>query len=35
MTNPDSNGERFIASTDGQISMVEIVALLKNKKPKL
>jgi nucleoside-diphosphate-sugar epimerase len=33
MTNPNANGERFIASADGQISMLEIAALLKNKKP--
>jgi nucleoside-diphosphate-sugar epimerase len=33
MTNPNANGERFIASTDGQISMPEIAALLRNKKP--
>jgi Nucleoside-diphosphate-sugar epimerases len=33
MTNPDANGQRFIASADGQISMLEIAALLKNKKP--
>lgn len=33
MTNPDANGQRFIASADGQISMPEIAALLKNKNP--
>ena len=33
MTNPNANGQRFIASADGQISMLEIAALLKNKKP--
>ncbi|WP_443660963.1 SDR family oxidoreductase [Clostridium algidicarnis] len=33
MTNPNANGKRFIASADGQISMPEIAALLKNKKP--
>jgi nucleoside-diphosphate-sugar epimerase len=33
MTNPNANGERFIASADGQISLPEIAALLKNKKP--
>lgn len=33
MTNPNANGQRFIASADGQISMPEIAALLKNKKP--
>jgi nucleoside-diphosphate-sugar epimerase len=32
MTNPNANCERFIASADGQISMFEIAALLKNKK---
>lgn len=32
MTNPNANGERFIASADGQISMPEIASLLKNKK---
>lgn len=33
MTNPNANGQRFIASADGQISMPEIAALLKNRKP--
>lgn len=33
MTNPNANGQRFIASADGQISMPEIAALLKNKQP--
>ena len=33
MTNPDANGQRFIASADGQISLLEIAALLKNRKP--
>ncbi|WP_378954287.1 SDR family oxidoreductase [Pelosinus sp. sgz500959] len=33
MTNPNANGQRFIASADGQISMPEIAALLKNKTP--
>ena len=33
MTSPAANGERFIASADGQISMLEIAALLKDKKP--
>jgi nucleoside-diphosphate-sugar epimerase len=32
MTNPDANGQRFIASADGQISLPEIAVLLKNKK---
>lgn len=35
MTNPNANGERFIASADGQISMPEIAALLKNKYPSI
>jgi nucleoside-diphosphate-sugar epimerase len=29
MTNPGANGQRFIASADGQISMLEITALIK------
>lgn len=33
MINPKANGQRFIASADGQISMPEIAALIKNKKP--
>ena len=33
MTNPNANGQRFIASADGQISMPEIAALLRNKYP--
>jgi nucleoside-diphosphate-sugar epimerase len=33
MTNPNANGQRFIASADGQISMSEIAEVLKNKKP--
>ena len=33
MTNPNANGQRFIASADGQISLSEIAALLKNKNP--
>ena len=33
MTNPHANGQRFLASEDGQISMPEIAALLRNKKP--
>lgn len=32
MTNPNANGERFIASADGEISLPEIAALLRNKK---
>jgi nucleoside-diphosphate-sugar epimerase len=35
MTNPEANGERFIATSDGQISLPEIAALLKNKRPKV
>lgn len=33
MTNPAANGQRFIASADGQISAREIATLLKNKAP--
>lgn len=33
MTNPNANGQRFIASADGKISMPEIAILLKNKMP--
>lgn len=33
MTNPNANGQRFIASADGKISMPEIAALLRNKYP--
>lgn len=33
MTNPKANGERFIASADGQVSLYDIATLLKNKKP--
>ncbi|GFP76344.1 SDR family oxidoreductase [Clostridium fungisolvens] len=33
MANPKAKGQRFIASADGKISMVEIIALLKNKRP--
>lgn len=33
MTNPDANGQRFIASADGKISMPEIASFLKNKMP--
>lgn len=35
MTNPNANGQRFIASADGQISMPEIAALLRNKIPEV
>ncbi|MGC7873271.1 SDR family oxidoreductase [Desulfosporosinus sp. SYSU MS00001] len=35
MTNPNANGQRFIASADGQISLPEIAALLKNKYPSI
>lgn len=33
MTNPNANGQRFIAAADGQISMPEIAKWLKNKRP--
>lgn len=33
MTNPNANGQRFIASADGQISMPEIAALLRARRP--
>jgi nucleoside-diphosphate-sugar epimerase len=33
MANPHANGQRFIASADGQISFPEIAALLKSKEP--
>lgn len=33
MTNPDAKGQRFIASGDGQISLPEIAALIKNNRP--
>ncbi|QHW00081.1 SDR family oxidoreductase [Spirosoma endbachense] len=33
MIHPDANGQRFIASADGQISMPEIASLLKSKRP--
>jgi nucleoside-diphosphate-sugar epimerase len=33
MTNPKANAQRFIASYDGQISLPEIAALLRDKKP--
>ncbi len=33
MTSPSANGQRFIASADGHISMPEIRALLRNKYP--
>lgn len=32
MTNPEANGQRFIAAADGQISLSEIAALLKKQK---
>jgi len=35
MTNPDANGQRFIASANGEISMPEIAILLKNKMPRV
>ena len=33
MTNPNANGQRFIATADGEISLPEIAILLKNKVP--
>jgi nucleoside-diphosphate-sugar epimerase len=33
MTNPNANGQRFIASADGEISLPQIAILLKNKMP--
>ena len=33
MTTPKANGQRFIASADSQISLLEIATLLKNKMP--
>ncbi len=33
MENPNANGQRFIASADGQIALPEIAALLKSKRP--
>ncbi|AMV61059.1 Hypothetical protein ADU72_0488 [Pediococcus damnosus] len=35
MTNPKANGERFIASEDGQISLPEIAALIRKARPQL
>ncbi|WP_099221836.1 NAD-dependent epimerase/dehydratase family protein [Listeria costaricensis] len=35
MTNPQANGERFIASADGQITLPEMAELLKRKRPEL
>lgn len=35
MINPNANGQRFIASADGQITLHEIAALLKNKRPEV
>jgi nucleoside-diphosphate-sugar epimerase len=35
MTAPNANGERFIASADGQISMLEIATLLKKEIPEV
>ncbi|MFT3934642.1 MAG: aldehyde reductase [Chitinophagaceae bacterium] len=35
MTNPDANGQRFIATADGQISLPEIAALMKEKMPEV
>lgn len=33
MTHPEANGQRFIATADGQISMPQIAQLLKEKRP--
>jgi Nucleoside-diphosphate-sugar epimerases len=33
LTNPNAKGQRFIASADGQISLPEIAAFIKRKKP--
>jgi len=33
LRNTNANGQRFIVSADGQISMSEIMEVLKNKKP--
>lgn len=35
MINPKANGERFIASADGKISLLEMAKVLKNKKPEI
>jgi len=35
MTNPNANGQRFIASSDGQISLPEIGELVKNSNPNM
>ncbi len=35
MTNPHANGERFIASADGHISLPQIASFIKNKKPEI
>ncbi|MBN7573412.1 aldehyde reductase [Clostridium sp. 2-1] len=35
MTNPNANGQRFIASSDGQISLPEIAELFKNSNPNI
>ena len=35
MTNPNANGQRFIATADGEISLPEIAILLKNKVPEV
>ena len=35
MTHPKANGQRFIASADGQISLPEIAAVIKNNKPEV
>ncbi|MBO0431125.1 aldehyde reductase [Enterococcus sp. DIV0660C] len=35
MTHPQAKNQRFIATEDGQISMAEIIALIKKKRPEL
>ncbi|WP_086348288.1 SDR family oxidoreductase [Candidatus Enterococcus clewellii] len=35
MLSPEANGQRFIASADGQISMKEIAELIRNERPQL
>lgn len=35
MVSPNANGERFIATADGQISLLEIATLIREKRPEL
>jgi nucleoside-diphosphate-sugar epimerase len=35
MTNPKADGQRFIASEDGQITLPEIATLIRNQRPQL